>query len=186
MHHLHEPHAGRGNSSEDSHDKCQDERSDQEFQKPLTRREVQALKEKLGGVSLEVFLLNVLMWQVLVGIAIAVLAGMATGSVLTTYSAFYGAMCVVLPSALIARTVIRRSKRDVLQHSGGKLVGLFVLELVKILVTVCLLLAAPVVLGSPQWIALVVGFVATLKVYWVVALMGLGQAKHVKKIGINE
>jgi ATP synthase protein I len=176
MHHLHEPHAGRGNSSEDSHDKCQDERSDQEFQKPLTRREVQALKEKLGGVSLEVFLLNVLMWQVLVGIAIAVLAGMATGSVLTTYSAFYGAMCVVLPSALIARTVIRRSKPDVLQHSGGKLVGLFV----------CLLLAAPVVLGSPQWIALVVGFVATLKVYWVVALMGQGQAKHVKKTGINE
>jgi ATP synthase protein I len=66
------------------------------------------------------------------------------------------------------------------------LTGLFVLEFAKILVTVSLLVAAPLVLASPDWIAIVVSFVLTLKVYWVVALIGLRQARHVQKIGINE
>ena len=79
--------------------------------------------------------------------------------------------------------VIKRVRPDVLKHSGGTLMRLVVLELVKIVVTVCLLLAAPLVLNSPQWVAIVIGFAVTLKVYWVVALMSLRQPRHVKKLG---
>lgn len=187
MRHLQMPLVGQDEAQSDGQDKRREKYQDEEqagaSHKPLTRQEVQALKKKLGGVTLEAFLLTVLMWQGAVSVAIASLVWLVSSEVLTAYSAFYGAMCVVLPSALVARTVIKRLKPDVLKHSGGRLVGLFVLELVKILVTLCLLLLAPVLLDSPHWIAIVVGFVVTLKVYWVVALMSLGQVKHVKKLG---
>jgi ATP synthase protein I len=183
MRHLRTPQAGQNEAQSHGQEKYEDEEQVQVFQKPLTRQEVQELKEKLGGVTFEAFFLKVLMWQAVVGVSMATLAWFASGKVLTAYSAFYGAMCVVLPSALVARTVIKRLRPNVLKHSGGMLLRLFVLELVKILVTVCLLLMAPVLLDSPNWIAIVVSFVVTLKVYWVVALMGSGQAQHVKKLG---
>ena len=158
----------------------------EEAVKPLNRQEADALKRKLGGVSLQNFLLNVLVWQVLVGAALTALVWFVSGRATVFYSALYGILCVVLPSALVVRTVLRRNKPDVLRRSGGVLAGLFVLEFAKILMTVSLLLAAPLVLASPDWIALVASFVVTLKVYWVVALIGLRQARHIQKIGINE
>ena len=187
MRHLQMPPACQNEAQSHGNDNRLEKYQDGELARasyqPLTRQEVQALKEKLGGVTLEAFWLKVLIWQGVVGVAIAALAWLVSNEVLTGYSAFYGAMCVVLPSALVARTVIKRLKLGVLKHSGGMLVGLFVSELVKILVTLCLLLLAPVLLDSPNWIAIVVGFVVTLKVYWVVALMRLGQTKHFKKLG---
>ena len=188
MHHLHKPHAGQNEAksyaaANERRDEWNDDGQDGEKIPPLTRQEVQLLKQKLGGVSLEAFLLKVLMWQALSAIAIAMLAWLVSSSVVVVTSAFYGAMCVVLPSALVARMVIKRVRPDVLKHSGGTLLGLVVLELVKIVVTVCLLLAAPLVLDSQQWVAIVIGFAVTLKVYWVVALMSLRQPGHVKKLG---
>ena len=191
MHHLHKPHAGQNeaksyaaaNGANERRDEWNDDGQDGEKIPPLTRQEVQLLKQKLGGVSLEAFLLKVLMWQALSAVAIATLAWLVSSSVVAVTSAFYGALCVVLPSALVARMVIKRVRPDVLKHSGGTLLGLVVLELVKIVVTVCLLLAAPLVLDSPQWVAIVIGFAVTLKVYWVVALMSLRQPGHVKKLG---
>ena len=158
----------------------------EEANKPLTRQEADALKRKLGGVSLQNFLLNVLVWQVVVGVALSALVWFVSGRAAVFYSALYGVLCVVLPSALVVRTVLWRISPDALRRSGGMLTGLFVLEFAKILVTVSLLLAAPLVLSSPDWIAIVVSFVVTLKVYWVVALIGLRQTRHVQKIGINE
>ena len=192
MHQLHKPHVGQNEAKnyanvddeDEKRDEWNDDGQDGEKISPLTRQEVQLLKQKLGGVSLEAFLLKVLMWQALSAVVIGMMAYLVSAAAVT--SAFYGAMCVVLPSALVARIVIKQVRPDVLKHSGGKLMGLVVLELVKILVTVCLLLAAPLVLDSPQWVAIVIGFAVTLKVYWVVALMSLRQPGHVKKIGINE
>ena len=191
MHELHKLHAGQNeaksyagfNGTDERRDEWNDDGQDGEKIPPFTRQEVELLKQKLGGVSLEAFLLKVLMWQALSAIAIAMLAWPVFSSVVVVTSAFYGAMCVVLPSALVARMVIKRVRPDVLKHSGGTLMRLVVLELVKIVVTVCLLLAAPLVLDSPQWVAIVIGFAVTLKVYWVVALMSLRQPGHVKKLG---
>ena len=194
MHQLRNPQVGRNEARsyegaavvDDANvrgDEWSDDWQDGEKNAPLTFQEALLLKEKLGGVSLEAFLLKVLMWQALSAIAIAMLAWLVSFSVVVVTSAFYGAMCVVLPSALVARMVIKRVRPDVLKHSGGTLMRLVVLELVKIVVTVCLLLAAPLVLDSQQWVAIVIGFAVTLKVYWVVALMSLRQPGHVKKLG---
>ena len=158
----------------------------EEANNPLTRQEAEALRKKLGGVSLQSFLLNVLVWQAVMGVALSALVWFVSGSAATFYSTLYGILCVVLPSALVVRVLLRRTSSDVPGRPGSMLTGLFVLEFAKILVTVSLLVAAPLVLASPDWIAIVVSFVLTLKVYWVVALIGLRQARHVQKIGINE
>ncbi len=46
------------------------------------------------------------------------------------------------------------------------LAGLFVWELVKVVLTVVLLAAAPKVISELSWLALLAGFVVTMKVYW--------------------
>ena len=194
MHHLHNPHDDQNKAKRyaiqkdadvSSDDWNEDGRDDVKIP-PLTRQEVQALMEKLGGTSLEGFLLKVLVWQSLSAVVIAILTWIVSDNVSAATSALYGALCVVLPSALVVRTVIKKLRSDVLKHSESRLTGLVVLELTKILATVCLLLAAPLLMDSPQWVAMVIGFAVTLKVYWVVALMSLRQPGHVKKIGINE
>ena len=150
---------------------------------PLTREEAEVLRQKLGGVNLESFLLKVLVWQAVAAIAIAAAAWAVSFSTVVVISAVYGAMCVVLPSALVARTVIKRVRRKTSKHPGGMSLGLVGLELVKVLVTVCLLVAAHFVLDSPQWVAIVVGFAVTLKVYWVVAFISLRRPGMLKKLG---
>ena len=191
MHHLHKPHADQNKAKRDANqndadvtgDDWNDDKLDDVKIPPLTRQEVRALREKLGGISLELFLFKVLMWQSLSAVVIAVLTWIVCGSVSAATSALYGAMCVVLPSALVVRTVMKKLRPDVLKHAGGRLTGLVVLELIKILTTLFMLLAAPLLMDSPQWVAIVIGFAVTLKVYWVVALMSLRQPGHVKKLG---
>ena len=57
------------------------------------------------------------------------------------------------------------------------LAGLFVWELVKIILTVALLLVAPKVISQLSWLSLVAGFVVTMKVYWLAMALGYMQRK---------
>jgi ATP synthase protein I len=57
------------------------------------------------------------------------------------------------------------------------LMGLFFWELVKIILTVALLLVAPKVISNLSWLALVAGFVVTIKVYWLAMALGYMQQK---------
>jgi ATP synthase protein I len=57
------------------------------------------------------------------------------------------------------------------------LMGLFFWELVKIILTVALLLVAPKVISNLSWLALVAGFVVTIKVYWLAMMLGWMQRK---------
>jgi len=59
-----------------------------------------------------------------------------------------------------------------LKQAGAALAGLFVWELVKIVLTVALLLVAPKVVAGLSWLALVAGFVVTMKVYWLAMALG--------------
>ena len=147
--------------------------------KPLTRSEADAVKKELGGISLTAFLLKVLVWQAASSIATAALVWWFTDSLSTAISALYGASCAVLPTALVFRTVIKRVGSPVGRLCGDGVGWMFGLEVVKVLVTVVLLLVAPLTLSSPHWVAIVVGFVVALKVYWLVALVSLKSAKPV-------
>ena len=55
---------------------------------------------------------------------------------------------------------------------GSALAGLFVWELVKILLTVMLLVASPWVISQLSWLALLAGFVLSMKVSWMVMALG--------------
>lgn len=156
-----------------------DEEHESEEHVPLTVQQADDLKQKLGGAKLEDFLIRVTAWQLFAAVLMGVLVWLLLREKATAGAVFYGAMCAVLPSALVAFVLKRRMSTGVLKHSGDMLLGLFVLELIKVVAAICLLLAAPLILGSPHWIAVVAGFVLTLKIYWLVALLGLRQASQI-------
>ena len=49
------------------------------------------------------------------------------------------------------------------------MLGFVIWESVKVVLTVAMLLAAPKLVSPISWLALVAGFVVTMKVYWVAA-----------------
>jgi ATP synthase protein I len=142
-----------------SREEVTDEAQDEGF-KPLTREEAQKVRESNPPVSLWV----VLAGQAGVGILVALMAWVLTGQPRMGWSAGYGALAVVIPAALFARGLSRQKSAT---HGNAALVGFFVWEMVKIALTVAMLFAAPRLVEGLNWLALLAGFVVTMKVYWV-------------------
>lgn len=136
-----------------------DEAEDEGF-KPLTRQEA----EKIRQLSPAISLWRLVVSQVVVGIFVTLGVWVLTGQLRMLWSAGYGALAVVIPASLFARGLSRQ--KSVMQVNAA-LTGFFVWELVKIALTVAMLLAAPRVIAELSWLALVAGFVVTMKVYWV-------------------
>lgn len=107
----------------------------------------------------------VIVCQAVVGLLILAVAGWGWGSTVG-WSAGYGALSVVFPAALLVRGMQRQ--RAVMQP-GAVMLGFVVWESVKVILTIAMLFAAPKVVSSLSWLALVAGFVLTMKVYWVAA-----------------
>ena len=133
---------------------------DAEF-KPLTAEE--ALRWRSAHPVVSPW--GVVMWQVVVGVVLAVVAGLSADRA-AAFSAAYGALAVVCPAAFMLRGLQRQ--RAVTQP-GAALMGFVVWESVKVVLTVAMLLLAPKVVSPISWLALVAGFVVTMKVYWVAA-----------------
>ncbi|PUE09520.1 ATP synthase subunit I [Limnohabitans sp. T6-5] len=138
--------------------------------KPLTAEEAQAWRNLNPMASPW----RVLVLQVLVGCLVAVLTGWVSGQFRLAASVAWGAICVVIPAVVFVRALSRQMR---LEQPGAALAGLFVWELVKILLTVALLVVAPKVVFDLSWLALVVGFVVTMKVYWLAMALGWMQRK---------
>ena len=128
--------------------------------KPLTREEAQRVRALNPSVSLW----KVVAGQAGVGAVAAVLAWGVTGNVRMLWSVGYGTLAVVIPAALFARGLARQKLAT---HENAALVGFFVWEMVKIGLTIAMLLAAPKLVEGLNWLALLAGFVVTMKVYWV-------------------
>ena len=157
-----------GSSSEELTGEAQDE----EF-KPLTREEAKKVREANPPVSLWA----VLAGQAGVGMLVALLAWVSTGQARIGWSAGYGALAVVIPAALFARGLSRQKSA---LHGNAALVGFFAWEMVKIVLTVAMLFAAPRLVEGLNWLALLAGFVVTMKVYWVAMWL-----RPVRKKSIN-
>jgi len=112
---------------------------------------------------------RVLALQLLVGVAVAVLTGVVSGQLRLAASVAWGVVSVVVPGVVFARALARQLR---LKQAGAALARLFVWELVKIVLTVALLLVAPKVVAGLSWLALVAGFVVTMKVYWLAMALG--------------
>ena len=132
--------------------------------KPLTPEQAVAWRQRNPVTSPW----RVLALQVLVGVAVALLTGLVSGQSRLAASVAWGVVSVVIPGVVFARALARQMR---LKQAGAALAGLFVWELVKIVLTVALLLVAPKVVAGLSWLALVAGFVVTMKVYWLAMAM---------------
>jgi ATP synthase protein I len=106
--------------------------------------------------------------QAAVAVAVALLAWGFTGRVNAGWSAGYGGLVVVIPAALFARGLMSRfSSTNAVTASFG----FFVWDLVKILVSVVMLFLAPRLVMDLDWLALLIGLIVTMKVYWLALLV---------------
>lgn len=142
--------------------------------KPLSAEEAEAWRQHNPQASPW----RVLFLQVGVGLLLALLTGLLTGQFHLAASAAWGTVAVVVPAVVFVRALSRQMRRN---QPGSALVGLFVWELVKIILTVALLLVAPKVISDLSWLALVAGFVVTMKVYWLAMALGWMQRKSKPK-----
>lgn len=132
--------------------------------KPLTAEEAQHLRERHPELS---------PWwvigaQVAAGLIVALVAWVWVRQLAAPVSAIYGAMAVTVPAALFLRAVRRGPEQP---SQSAAMLRFFVWEMVKIALTVALLAAAPWLIADLDWLALVVGVVVTLKMYWVALLV---------------
>ncbi|MES2946398.1 MAG: ATP synthase subunit I [Pseudomonadota bacterium] len=152
--------------------------------KPLSREEAKALSQKLRSQQAPLSLLRVLVWQAVTGLLLASCVWVWSGNSSTGWSVLYGSLCVVVPAAIFARGFGRQmafGQSGTTVPAGAAMAGFFIWELVKVVLTVAMLLAAPKMVVQLNWLALLAGFVVTMKVYWVAAWLGLGRKSQMKK-----
>jgi len=125
---------------------------------PLTPAQIAAVKAANPAVS---------PWWVVAGqLAVGLLAVLLTWVFLgeaMAKSLACGVLAVVVPAALFARGLTSRFAQA---NVGTAVMSFFLWELVKVVMTVGLLLAAHRWVTDLSWPAMLVGLVVTLKVYW--------------------
>ncbi|MFO1192817.1 MAG: ATP synthase subunit I [Rhodoferax sp.] len=113
--------------------------------------------------------------QCLVGCLAALVAWALTGRASIGGSVAYGALAVVIPAALFARGLMGRFAS---LNPVSAAMAFFLWEMVKLGVSVFLLALAPRMVPGLSWVAMIVGLVVTMKVYWVALLMAPRRVKH--------
>ncbi len=151
-----------------------DEREENDF-KLLSAEDVKAIQKANPPMSPW----RIIGWQVLIGSLVALLGWAMTGSGSSTWSVAYGALCVVVPATVFARGLVRQQRAS---NVGSALGGFFVWEMVKVVLTIAMLFAAPKLVANLNWLALLVGFVVTMKVYWVAMWLHSKRSQSVAKI----
>jgi ATP synthase protein I len=129
---------------------------------PLTREQAQALRAKHPPTSPW----RVVAAQAAAGALCAALTWGLTQRSGAAWSALYGAAATVLPNALLARGMTRRSS----SNPGAAAVGFMFWEMVKVAVAVAMLVAAPRVVPGLSWPALLVAMIVCVKVNWLALL----------------
>jgi ATP synthase protein I len=138
--------------------------------KPLTAEEAQAWR--LRNPALMPW--RIIGLQALVGVLMVLLTWLLTDERRWAASVAWGVVAVVIPAMVFVRALSRQMQ---VAQPKVALVGLFAWELVKIVLTVALLLAAPKLISDLSWPALVASFVVTIKVYWLAIALGWVQRK---------
>ena len=126
--------------------------------KPLSPDQAQALRAKHPPMSPW----RVVGSQAVAGVVCAAIAWAITNRSGTAWSALYGAAAIVLPSALLARGMTRRTS----SNPGAAVFGFMFWEMVKIAVAVAMLAAAPRVVPDLSWPALLVAMIVCVKMNW--------------------
>ena len=133
--------------------------------KPLTAEEARQLRKQQPLVSLW----RVVAAQIMVGMLLALAGWLITAKPNVGWSIGYGTLAVALPAALFARGL---TSRVASANAGSAVAGFFLWEMVKIGLTIAMLFAAPRLVTSLSWPAMLIGLIVTMKVYWLVPLFG--------------
>lgn len=128
--------------------------------KSLNREEAQAL---MANNAHAVSPWRVIAVQGVVGVAVALAAGLVTARWDVFWSALYGAGVVVVPGALLARGMTSALTSV---SPGASAIGFVFWVMVKIGVSVVLLVLATRIVPPLSWPALLVSLVVCIKVYW--------------------
>ncbi len=161
----------------------QDTASDEVECSPLTAEQARQWR----ATNPQLTVARVLWMQFATAATVVVLGWVLIGEAAVVWSAAYGALTGLLPALLAARGTARWAAPGF--PPGAALVGLLLWEVVKLVLTVGMLMAAPRILGAPSWPALLVGLGLTLNVYWVGLLLARsvksrqGQAQEITKNG---
>ena len=140
-----------------------DESEELEF-KRLTAEEAKVLRELNPSVSPW----RIVGYQILMGLLVALAAWAFTGKSAAAWSAGYGALVVVIPAVLFARGLMSQFSSINAMTAGF---GFFVWEAVKIAASVGMIFAAPKLVADLDWLAMLIGLILTLKVYWLALRM---------------
>ena len=136
------------------------EEADEISPTPLTADQVRRLRERSPSLSPW----QVVMGQMVVGAIVAALAWAWSGKQDVGWSAAYGALTVSIPAAVFAWGLTGRiASRDV----GTAAAASMGWEMVKVVLTVAMLAAAPRLVAGLSWPAMLIGLVATMQVYWI-------------------
>jgi ATP synthase protein I len=130
---------------------------------------------------------SVVLWQLLLGLLLVPLAWLLTRSSAVAWSAAYGALCIVLPTTLMAYGLTsgglaRLMKRLFPGMAGMSLAGLFFWEGVKVLLALAMMWQAPRLVPGLSWLAFVAGLVVALKAYWLELWMRSRRISRASKI----
>jgi ATP synthase protein I len=105
--------------------------------------------------------------QFLVGLIAGALGWLFTQRASAGFSVLYGAASVAIPTAVMAWGVTSSAlSRKASGHVISAFMGFVLWEGVKLLLSVAMLWSAPRIVPDLNWLALVVGVVVVLKVYW--------------------
>lgn len=140
--------------------------------KPLSAEEARQWREQHPALSPW----RIVAWQAVAGSLAAGLTWLVSGREALAGSVLYGVLAVVLPASVLARAMSRQSGA-----AGSALAGFFVWELVKIVLTVAMLVAAPRLVPQLSWPAMLAGFVVAMKVYWVAMWLHPARRKSTAK-----
>ena len=137
---------------------------------PLTAEEAQRLRDRKPSISPW----RVIAIQVAAGLLVALAAWGLTGRQNLGWSAGYGALAVVVPAAVFARGLTGRFSS---LNPGTAVLGFFLWEMVKMVLTVAMLIAAPRLVTALSWPAMLIGLVVTMKATWVAVMLAPGRRK---------
>ena len=132
---------------------------------PMTAQEAQAWRARHPTLSVW-WVVGV---QLMLAVLLAVSAAWIWGRSSIAFSLMYGALAVVLPSALFARGMTSRLASV---NAVSAALSFAVWQGVKMVLTVLLLVLAPRVLNDVSWPALLAGLLLTMKVYWLALAWG--------------
>lgn len=131
--------------------------------KPLTAQEASVWRSRFPQVSVW----RIVQGQAIAAVVVTLLAWLLTGRAAVGWSAGYGALSILLPTTLFARALAKQQS----DSSGAAMARIFGWELVKLVLCIAMLVAAPKLVPNLSWLALLVGLVVVMKTYWIAFLV---------------